>query len=116
MTTDHELLSGIIAEYGQAMFNLGALPDEADDYREILARKIDIMRKEMYDRLQSLLSGGWQDISTAPKDGSDILILSNGCCVCGYWNSREGAFVTFQYGIYSPTHWMPLPLKPTGEL
>lgn len=57
MTTDHELLSGIIAEYGQAMFNLGALPDEADDYREILARKIDIMRKEMYDRLQSLLGG-----------------------------------------------------------
>ena len=102
MTTDHELLSVIIADMRKLV--------EAND-------KLYLFELEDFaDRLQSLLGGGWQDISTAPKDGSDILILSNGCCVCGYWNSREGAFVTFQYGIYSPTHWMPLPLKPTGEL
>ena len=102
MTTDHELLSAV--ERCKARMEYGRDHSNGRDL------------KILCEGIQSLLGGGWQDISTAPKDGSDILILSNGCCVCGYWNSREGAFVTFQYGIDSPTHWMPLPPNPTGEL
>ena len=108
MTTDHELLGAVERCYE----NFAKAVDGESSMAYVITADLELV----LDRLQSLLSCSWQDISTAPKDGSDILILSNGCCVCGYWNSREGAFVTFQYGIYSPTHGMPLPLKPTGEL
>lgn len=62
---------------------------------------------------------GWQDISTAPKDGTLVRIRfddgeiyearNNGDADNqhnGWWD-RDGA--DFGYGASSPTHWMPLP-------
>lgn len=63
----------------------------------------------------------WQPISTAPKDGTDILlgmyrpefvdpIVMNSC-----WLDREergGHWMDWD-GCPTPTHWMPLPEPPT---
>lgn len=141
MTTDHELLGGIIAE----MDDLLTSGDPAK-FRYI---------QEWKDSLQSLLGGGWQDISTAPVLKSVLIHYKN-----KLGNSRiiKARFVprftvetnsdsdeiaqeyeeandryTLQEGWYevidnwddfssvlvnegNPDAWHPLPLKPTGEL
>ena len=93
MTTDHELL-GVIADMRKRA--------EAND-------KLYLFELEDFaDRLQSLLGGGWQDISTAPKDGNRILLCLNktGPVVIGRWNEKEAAAPCL------PTHWQPLPSAP----
>ena len=65
----------------------------------------------------------WQDISTAPKDGTDILTFtpaSNArtgilCDIhCGYWNLdfKEWTQSDLEWEI-DPTHWQPLPAPPS---
>lgn len=72
----------------------------------------------------------WQDISTAPRDGTRILayfdnygwctakfvdcVKTDGTVVYAYWandpdNSREESFFC---GYETPSHWMPLPEAP----
>ena len=57
----------------------------------------------------------WQDIATAPKDGSKFLVypLIKGATVIAYWNESVDAFQS-RKGVYiiEPTHWMPLPPLP----
>jgi hypothetical protein len=79
----------------------------------------------------------WQDISTAPKDGTAIWVLFDGRPYLGYCrpadpplNESDMWFLkaTFErksdrrspdkiYGVYAfdvhPTHWQPLPEPPT---
>jgi hypothetical protein len=76
----------------------------------------------------------WQDISTAPKDGSSVLCYmplsglsppGNYRILVLRWDdgeyTRKGArWLTDVYPFvpFDPTHWMPLPTppaKPTGE-
>lgn len=72
-----------------------------------------------------LPGGGWQDISTAPKDGTPILITrptrfmsEEGYHVVRWeddrWCCHDGKFDTWLRGS-DPTHWMPLPAAPTGD-
>ena len=70
---------------------------------------------------------GWQPIETAPKDGSNILLLRGGRCVVGYWDTDKYAkrpkpywshdceriFGTREAKSNPPSHWMPLPAAPT---
>ena len=78
----------------------------------------------------------WQDISTAPKDGSEVLLyLDSGSIVSGF-NNDAGEWVVMIYLtdpdnfqnleivkfenrgevlIVDPTHWQPLPTPPTKE-
>jgi len=60
----------------------------------------------------------WQDISTAPKDGTRVVLAYNPAArigrgwdgsVEGYWRLDRTWFP-----LLNPTHWMPLPRKP-GE-
>lgn len=73
-----------------------------------------------------LPGGGWQDISTAPKDGTPILITRPTSYpaeeayhvvrweeVDGFWFCHDGKSDTWLRGP-DPTHWMPLPAAPTG--
>lgn len=72
--------------------------------------------------------GGWQDISTAPKDGTVILTygsLHNDGAPYGIGEkptvkisqySAEGEFWCCDaWGSHEPVWWMPLPAAPTGE-
>lgn len=84
---------------------------------------------------------GWQDISTAPKDGTSVLMAWSAIAIpedgprwfqtVGWWDDRfecyaekageflyRSAWTDGQVGSYGearelePTHWMPLPAPP----
>jgi len=56
----------------------------------------------------------WQDISTAPKDGTSVLVVADGQYFVAWWSAgwtRAGD----DYDLsVEPTHWMPLPSYPTS--
>lgn len=70
--------------------------------------------------------GEWQDISTAPRDGTWVL-----ACIRGFvpgvvqWCDKRGHWSEFEYGDapegddtevdWQLTHWMPLPPPPAAE-
>ena len=69
----------------------------------------------------------WRDISAAPKDGRQILVLqmeedgqADNLCYGvvffkeGRWRG-QGQPDWFWHGNYAPTHWMPLPYPPKVE-
>jgi hypothetical protein len=56
----------------------------------------------------------WMPISTAPKDGTVIILLA-GKWLSGEWEVRSGTFLATRWpfvGSGMPTHWMPLPPPP----
>ena len=61
---------------------------------------------------------GWMPIESAPKDGSEILLVSrkgriaNGCWMTA--NDKVGAWM-WPYVLQEPTHWMPLPQPPKEQ-
>ena len=71
----------------------------------------------------------WQDISTAPKDETEVLIYADSEVISAYWSESIWAKVAnpkrHQSGgwvkdvnrsdtyVYTPTHWMPLPKAPS---
>ncbi len=74
----------------------------------------------------------WQDIASAPKDGTPVLVFSAQGQWNDDWNYYEGRFEPAQgvmwadergywHGRYppippvdNPTHWMPLPAPPAN--
>ena len=66
----------------------------------------------------------WQPIDSAPKDGTQILTVTNGrggrpyIAVTGWpvgWTGKwPTAYMALADGA-EPTHWMPLPPPPTTE-
>ena len=76
------------------------LAEATDDYLQQYAKENDVSE--------------WQDIKTAPKDGSDILIGGDhsylGGVVMASW--RNNRWLDMQGDYYRPTHWMPLPPAP----
>ena len=63
----------------------------------------------------------WQPIETAPKDGTQILIYDpadpTGSGVNqAKWDRSNFVEVVEEYGVFWPSHWMPLPQPPhAGE-
>ena len=60
---------------------------------------------------------GWRPISTAPRDGTEVLADTSGLGrVVVYWDDEESQWGTglgyLDRG--APTHWMPLPPPPTS--
>lgn len=68
----------------------------------------------------------WQPIETAPKDGSDILILTSEYekrkVTSAYYESEDDTWVPVKLSVHGcgccrgdypkPSHWMPLPEPP----
>lgn len=83
------------------------------------------VRHELCDAIYHLtalesLSGGWQPIETAPRDGEVILACNSGKAQrgmvffnsLGEWELING-LTNYPMGIgFYPTHWMPLPTAP----
>lgn len=68
----------------------------------------------------------WQPIETAPKDGSDFVMLDAkvGTATVGKWmadvdwineGKKDGEWMAVPgwFPLLAPTHWMPLPDLPT---
>jgi hypothetical protein len=66
----------------------------------------------------------WQDIASAPRDGTRILLWRKGYCSVGEWDDDMGGAWLAKAGLFTaldggecevrlnPTHWMPLPAAP----
>jgi len=79
---------------------------------------VDAVQSEMQEISQALQTE-WQDISTAPRDGTQYLVTNGECVVMATWPNEEiHVFdVTDHQAFwgYPPTHWMPLPAAPPKE-
>lgn len=86
---------------------------------------------------QRVLNTGWQTMDSAPKDGTQIIVIGKGWSGAqvvkwkkegnqGFWFShytttenfitKEQKIETWQIAaVCQPTHWMSLPPPPTGE-
>lgn len=67
--------------------------------------------------LTALKAQGWQDIATAPRDCTWVLLWSHDDEAPGSWKYSFGAWVNesataWHDGAFGPTHWMPLPQPP----
>lgn len=80
---------------------------------QIVSGALHDMQQRYINTIRAALSEEWADISTAPRDGTRVLIW-NGFgqavvswdCVYDNWRVSAGAIVR------NPTHWMPLPRPP----
>ena len=88
--------------------------ESVDDVFEELSGYINGIRSA-----QSQPVPEWQQIDTAPKDGSAILAWAEGTTTTVYWHEvleswelcHCGAFA--ESGQFWPQYWMPLPAAPT---
>lgn len=89
-------------------------------------RDIERLKAEI-ERLQS---EGWQDISTAPRDGTQFLgysrhhVMGVIACIHGEWVYQADGQCAIEYQddratnyftMYAPTHWRPLPQPPEED-
>lgn len=109
----------------QVVMALEYLRQENDSQRfDILAmnQSLDLLREEN-ERLRNdaeLIE--WQPIETAPKDGTDILVMTGETMHVVRWINIHGDFDYWavddnKHGPFTlrgkaPTHWMPLPEPP----
>lgn len=89
-----------------------------------IAGLIDIIGRLAAAPASPLQGGGWQDISTAPKDGAvvDLFYPERGRLTDATWGPTgwgrhewRGSHTVKMIPSEKPTHWMPLPAAPTGE-
>ena len=62
------------------------------------------------------VSQGWQDIETAPRDGSDFLASTAYGVRLVFWDTARGGVWSVWPGrdkALHPTHWIPLPAPPS---
>lgn len=88
-------------------------------------------RKQARAAVSAYLAAGWQDISTAPKDGTHVLLFGeqsrDDCGVrfkgefqsTGYWDIFDDSWCAtgshWDGPFMQPTHWMPLGPPPVGS-
>jgi len=82
----------------------------------------DEIRADMSRAIAAYEAARWQDIASAPTDGTPILV---GCARTkslrwavwsdGYWRDGQAHAGGEICGCPEPTHWQPLPAAPKGE-
>lgn len=105
-----------------------------DGYDDLLSFS-KTTRERYIDRagaaVAAYLAAGWQDISTAPKDGTHVLLFGeqsrDDCGVrfkgefqsTGYWDIFDDSWCAtgshWDGPFMQPTHWMPLGPPPVGS-
>ena len=72
--------------------------------------------------IAALRAQEWQDIETAPRDGTRFLGMFQNAETyrVTWWSSRQAAqhgngWVFSQNGLTTPTHWRPLPTPPAHD-
>lgn len=99
----------------------GILPEVLDMPNDVAAQ-YDWIPLYAAPQPNAALADGWADISTAPKDGTPVLLYTACGLVEACWSSGEWENQPI-YCTYSgcggpaftaqPTHWRPLPAPPT---
>jgi hypothetical protein len=59
---------------------------------------------------------GWRPIATAPKDGTEVLLLERGARYIGVYNSHIGGWMVDGDWPVKPTRWAPLPSPPAEDV
>jgi hypothetical protein len=54
-------------------------------------------------------NNGWRSIETAPKDGTDILVIDDNSVTIGWWSGEEWCRQHLYLSLWGPTLWQPLP-------
>lgn len=104
-------------EYHEDDYNNGYLCPECEGW-------VMPCLKNLEAHANKAVPDGWQDISTAPKDGTEVILSKwsgsyatpetsfcwaiNGYFKDGYWYSKDPIIGK----LAEPTHWMPLPQPP----
>lgn len=109
----------------QVVMALEYLRQENDSQRfDILAmnQSLDLLREENERLRKDAGLIEWQPIETAPKDGTDILVMTGETMHVVRWINIHGGFDYWavddnKHGPFTlrgkaPTHWMPLPELP----
>lgn len=89
------------------------------------SRVVESLQKEIAELKEKLAKTEWQQIETAPKDGTEVILSKwsgsyatpetsfcwaiNGYFKDGYWYSKDPIIGK----LAEPTHWMPLSQPPT---
>lgn len=74
---------------------------------------LEAMRDVLVRALVAAPEPTWQPIETAPKDGTEILLLCGRSKRTGYWARRiERWVIDAVVSLPKATHWMPLPTAP----
>lgn len=74
------------------------------------AAEITSLHSQLEDARQA---DEWQDISTAPKDWTDILLVEEfGEVFVGYFSPEDDQWWDYQSCKVFPTNWRPLPAPP----
>jgi hypothetical protein len=105
---------------GYEQYRLDAVKERRDSLAAFYNGKAEaagVICDELDTLLASLSSDpaqGWQDIETAPKDGTEVLLLfPSDTKRTGYWaKSIQRWSVDAVVSMPLPTHWMPLPEPP----
>jgi len=86
-----------------------------------VARATNVLQMAL-DDIQELCRDGWQDISTAPKDGTPILILTNyGKMATAFSydpNTTDHSWIDWmraEHSYGSVSHYQPLPKPPVTK-
>jgi hypothetical protein len=107
-TATEMVADGEREELAQWLENLG---DDYDDlYRS--SRALVVPRLARAAALLRHTVKGWQPISTAPKDGTEILTSDYDSIEIASWDEREALWANRDGDILLPAWWHPLPVQP----
>ena len=89
---------------GETLVNAGIHIEEACIVSRVLSKvNLKVVKDE------------WQDISTAPKDGTKILLYDKGNIFTGEWSEREKRWEVICQSFSHATKWQPLPTPPKED-
>jgi len=112
------------AELDDVNFDKNTRPVKTDE--SIVEQIMNIFTDHLHDTGRLATSADeWQPIETAPKDGTEVIVVRSGFKVTVGWFDKKSGWTNptraisedydQEMGGYEPTHWMPLPKPPIAK-